>query len=109
MNFNQLCSVNYGTHQKRFFLKHLLELRSLYLLLKVPKAQFTYLRALHKRYLYTLFLTLGLDPPKGGSIFLFSAKTSSATKKYDTFGPSVPGRGLSLVIAEYLFELLSIA
>jgi len=42
------------------------------------------------------FLTLRLDPPKGQSIFVFSANPSPPTKKCGTFGPSVPERGLSL-------------
>jgi len=68
----------------------------LHLLLKIPNAHSTYLRALHKRLLYNLFLTLRLGPPKGQSIILFSTKPSSPTKKYGKFGPSVPERGLSL-------------
>jgi len=40
MNFNQLCSINYGTTQQKRFFKHLLELRSLledkYKLLFIP-------------------------------------------------------------------------
>ena len=35
------------------------------LLLEIPKAHSTYLRAQHKRELYALFPTLRLDPPKG--------------------------------------------
>ena len=55
------------------------------------------------------FLTLRLDPPKGRSIFLCSANPSSPTKKYGTFGPSVPETVCHWVIPAYLSELMSIA
>jgi len=42
------------------------------------------------------FLTLRLDPPKGGSIYVFSANPSSPTQKYGTFAPALPERGISL-------------
>ena len=42
-------------------------------------------------------------------VFLFSANPSSPTKKYDTFGPSVPERLSHWVNPAYLSELMSIA
>ena len=66
------------------------------LLLKIPKYMpHTFVLCTNDSFTH-FFLTLRLDPPKGQSLFLFSANPSSPTKKCGTFGPSVPERGLSL-------------